>query len=97
MENTKQMPSDNFMRALLGDTFMTNRVHVTLSGRNAEPLAIRAVYADGKQIGIVRQSREDGLWIADDMAGHCHGVTYTTDWNAAKQLALSLGMRPQGA
>ena len=68
-------------------------IHITLSGRNGEPLGIRAVYADGEQIGIVRQSRDsDGLWIADDMAGHCHGVNYTSDWNAAKQLALSLGM-----
>ncbi len=83
------------MRALVGDVFKTDSVHITLSGRNGEPLGIRAVYADGKQIGIVRQSREDELWIADDMVGHCHGVTYTTDWNAAKQLALSLGMRPR--
>ena len=91
-----RLPSDGFMRALLGDVFMTNRVHLTLSGRNSEPLGIRAVYANGEQIGIVRQSRDsDALWIADDMEGHCHGVAYTTDWNAAKQLALSLGMDPQ--
>lgn len=71
------------------------RVHLTLSGGNGEPLAIRAVYADGEQIGVVRQDRENGLWIADDIKGHCHGVSYTTDWNAAKQLALGLGMRPE--
>jgi len=86
-----KLPSDKFMRGLLADTFMTDRVHITLSGRNSEPLGIRAVYADEKQIGVVRQS-PDGEWIADDMAGHCHGVNYTSDWNAAKQLALSLGM-----
>ena len=70
--------------------------HITLSGRNGEPLGMRAVYADEVQIGVVRQSHDsDGLWIADDMQGHCHGVNYTSDWNAAKQLALSLGMDPQ--
>ena len=88
-----KLPSDNFMRALLGNTFMTDSVHITLSGRNGEPLGIRAVYADDEQIGVVRQAA-DGHWIADDMVGHCHGVAYTSDWNAAKQLALSLGMRP---
>lgn len=67
-------------------------VHLTLSGRDGE--VIRSVFADGVQIGVVRQSRDnDSLWIADDMQGHCHGVTYLTDWYAAKQLALGLGMR----
>ncbi len=90
-----RLPSDDFMRALLGDVFMTNAVHLTLSGRNGEPLGIRAVYANSEQIGVVRQSRDgDAGWIADDMQGHCHGVNYTSDWNAAKQLALGLGMRP---
>jgi len=72
------------------------KIHLTLSGRNSEPLGIRAVYADEQQIGVVRQSRDsEGLWIADDMQGHCHGVSYTTDWYAAKQLALGLGMDPR--
>lgn len=67
---------------------------LTLTGRNGEP--IRTVYVDEMEIGTVRLSRDDdGLWIADDMQGHCHGVTYTSDWNAAKQLALGLGMRPR--
>lgn len=89
-----KLPSDRFMKALLNHTFAL-KPHLTLSGRNGEPLGIRAVYADDEQIGIVRQSREDGLWTADDMQGHCHGVSYTTDWNAAKQLALGLGIEVQ--
>jgi hypothetical protein len=67
--------------------------HLTLSGRNAEPIGYRAVYIDGEQIGVV--FRKFGqTWTAEDLAGRNHGDQYTSDWNAAKQLALSLGMRP---
>lgn len=64
--------------------------HLTLSGRNGEPLGIRAVYVDGEQIGTVVQNQVSKSWFALGMNGEQHGF-YTTDWNAAKQLALALG------
>ncbi len=70
------------------------KVHLTLSGRNDNPIGYRAVYADDVQIGVV--FREYGqTWRAEDMQHKLHGTQYTSDWNAAKQLALGLGMRPE--
>lgn len=68
--------------------------HITLSGRNDHPIGYRAVYADGVQIGVV--FREFGQnWRAEDILGKLHGDTYTSDWNAAKQLALAQGLDPR--
>jgi hypothetical protein len=70
------------------------KAHITLSGHNDQPIGYRAVYADGVQIGVV--FRKFGqTWSAEDLQGRLHGDQYTTDWNAAKQLALSQGMDPQ--
>jgi hypothetical protein len=70
------------------------KVHLTLSGSNGEPVGVRAVYADGEQIGTVRQHKISKSWFALGMHGEQHGF-YTTDWTAAKQLALAQGMDPQ--
>ncbi len=64
--------------------------HLTLSGRNGEPLGIRAVYVDEVQIGTVKNLAPLRSWSARAMDGTLHGL-YTSDWNAAKQLALALG------
>lgn len=63
---------------------------LTLSGRN-DISACRIVFIDEVEIGeVVRQP--NGLWRAYDSAMRDHGSTYTSDWNAAKQLALGLGL-----
>jgi len=62
---------------------------LTLSGRNSEPIGYRAVYVDDVHIGVV--FRKFGqTWSAEDMAGRLHGDQYTSDWNAARQLALAI-------
>lgn len=65
--------------------------HLTLSGRNGHR-STRTVYVDDVKIGVVSPSA-DGLWKARDNQGRNHGDSYTTDFNAAKQLALGLRVR----
>ena len=69
--------------------------HLTLSGR--ESAMERTVYVDEAKIGTVRYRLGSGLWEALDKRNVSHGDRYTSSWNAAKQLALGLGIRTDNA
>lgn len=74
------------------------KVHITLSGPNGFALD-RTVFADEVEIGTVKPAFDYSggrlpEWDAYDTGGRYHN-RYVSDWAAAKQLALGLGMDPQ--
>lgn len=75
---------------------MTQQTRITLSGLNGYILT-RTVFADDVEIGRVEcTTYNDGVtkptWSAFALDGSNHGDMYISDWAAAKQLALGLGL-----
>ena len=63
---------------------------ITLSGRNGQ-LVERSVFFGDQEVGYVAPSK-GGHWKAVDWTGKNHGDRYMSDFTAARQLVLGLGL-----